>query len=212
MSVIPMFPLGSVLLPGERLPLHIFEPRYQALVQDCLKQDDPSFGVVLIARGHEAGGGDVRHDVATVAHIIGHEAIGDGRYLLECVGGERIRIDAWLPDDPYPLADVRPWHDEDAESVIADSEFDTTWARVEDLYELIGRLESTESIATPGFPDFLSLPISAAEKIWSLAALIPMGQSDRLDILSAPDARARKTALDDAIENVTAVVQFRLQP
>ncbi|MCX6492367.1 MAG: LON peptidase substrate-binding domain-containing protein, partial [Rhodococcus sp.] len=51
MSVIPMFPLGSVLLPGERLPLHIFEPRYQALVQDCLKMDDPRFGVVLIARG-----------------------------------------------------------------------------------------------------------------------------------------------------------------
>ncbi|CCQ13929.1 putative uncharacterized protein [Rhodococcus sp. AW25M09] len=212
MSVIPMFPLGSVLLPGERLPLHIFEPRYQALVHDCLEQDDPSFGVVLIARGHEAGGGDVRHDVATTAHIIGHEAIGDGRYLLECVGGERIRIDAWLPDDPYPLADVRPWLDEDVESVIADTEFDTTWSKVEDLYDLVGRLESTDEVVTPGFPDFLSLPISAAEKIWSLAALIPMGQSDRLDILSAPNARARKTALDDAIENVTAVVQFRLQP
>ncbi|MEU3472943.1 ATP-dependent protease [Rhodococcus sp. 05-340-1] len=212
MSVTPMFPLGSVLLPGERLPLHIFEPRYQALVHDCLKQDDPSFGVVLIARGHEAGGGDVRHDVATTAHIIGHESIGDGRYLLECVGGERIRIDAWLPDDPYPLADVRAWPDEDTDAVIADTEFDATWARIEDLYELIGRLESAENVATPGVPDFLGLPISAAEKIWSLAALIPMGQSDRLDILSAPDARARMTALDDAIENVTAVVQFRLQP
>ncbi|OZE34938.1 ATP-dependent protease [Rhodococcus sp. 05-2254-5] len=212
MSVIPMFPLGSVLLPGERLPLHIFEPRYQALVQDCLKMDDPRFGVVLIARGHEAGGGDVRHDVATIAHIIGHEAIGDGRYLLECVGGERIRIDAWLPDDPYPMADVRAWPDADVDAVIADTQFAATWAKVEDLYELIGRLESSGDIVTPGVPDFLSLPISAAEKIWSLASLIPMGQSDRLDILSAPDAPSRLKALDDAIENVTAVVQFRLQP
>ena len=94
-----MFPLGSVLLPGEHLPLHIFEPRYQALVHECLKQDDPSFGVVLIARGHEAGGGDVRHDVATTAHIIGHEAIGSGRYLLECVGGDVLlkSIDALAP-------------------------------------------------------------------------------------------------------------------
>lgn len=207
-----MFPLGSVLLPGERLPLHIFEPRYRALVHHCLTQEDPSFGVVLIARGHEAGGGDARHDVATTAHIVAHEAIGDGRYLLECVGGDRIRIDAWLPDDPYPLADVRSWPDEDADAVIADTEFDSTWARVEDLYELIGRLETAEPFATPGVPEFLSLPISAAEKIWSLAALIPMGQSDRLDVLSAPDARSRLAALDDAIANVTAVVQFRLQP
>lgn len=212
MTTTAMFPLGSVLLPGERLPLHIFEPRYRQLVHDCLEQDDPSFGVVLIAQGHEAGGGDVRHDIATMAHIVAHQSIGDGRFLLECVGGERIRVDAWLQDDPYPMADVRMFPDESPGSVIADTEFDATWSRIEDLYELIGKLDDSEEPPAPGVPDFLSLPISAAEKIWSLAALVPMGQSDRLDILAAPDATARLTALDDAIENVTAVVQFRLQP
>ena len=57
------------MLPGEELPLRIFEPRYAALVQDCLASDDPAFGVVLIAAGREVGGGDTRSDVGALAHI-----------------------------------------------------------------------------------------------------------------------------------------------
>ena len=59
MAVLPMFPLGTVLLPGAVLPLHVFEPRYRQLVQDCLA-GEPEFGVVLIERGSEVGGGDQR--------------------------------------------------------------------------------------------------------------------------------------------------------
>ena len=58
-----MFPLERAMLPGEELPLRIFEPRYSALVSDCLAMDDPAFGVVLIAAGREVGGGDTRSDV-----------------------------------------------------------------------------------------------------------------------------------------------------
>lgn len=52
-----MFPLESAPLPDEDLPLHIFEPRYAALVRDCMDTADPRFGVVLISRGREVGGG-----------------------------------------------------------------------------------------------------------------------------------------------------------
>ncbi|HUF97989.1 MAG TPA: LON peptidase substrate-binding domain-containing protein, partial [Ilumatobacter sp.] len=57
---LPMFPLGSVVLPGGQLPLHIFEPRYRQLVQDLLASDEGSleFGTVMIERGREVGGGD----------------------------------------------------------------------------------------------------------------------------------------------------------
>ncbi|MDT7770920.1 MAG: uncharacterized protein QOI30_3939, partial [Mycobacterium sp.] len=61
-----MFPLQSALLPGEDLPMQIFEPRYTALVRDCIRDKDPRFGVVLISQGGEVGGGDVRCDVGTV--------------------------------------------------------------------------------------------------------------------------------------------------
>ena len=66
---LPMFPLGTVLFPSVFLPLHVFEPRYQELTRDCLAGDN-EFGVVLIERGSEVGGGDARFDVGTVARII----------------------------------------------------------------------------------------------------------------------------------------------
>ena len=59
---VPMFPLGTVLLPGGILPLHVFEDRYRELTEYCLG-NQTSFGVVLIERGHEVGGGDVRASV-----------------------------------------------------------------------------------------------------------------------------------------------------
>ena len=105
-----MFPLGSVLLPGGILPLHVFEPRYRDMVRDCLRDDgEPEFGQVLISHGWETGGGDDRTSVGTVAQMLQVEAIDEDRYALVAVGTRRIRINAWLPDDPYPLADVDDW-------------------------------------------------------------------------------------------------------
>ena len=59
MAVMPMFPLGTVLLPGGVLPLHVFEPRYRKMVTDCVESPDHEFGVVLIERGSEVGGGEL---------------------------------------------------------------------------------------------------------------------------------------------------------
>ena len=65
-----MFPLGSVLVPGMVLRLHVFEPRYRDLVAVCL-DGDRTFGSVLIDRGSEVGGDDVRGLVGTAAVIVG---------------------------------------------------------------------------------------------------------------------------------------------
>src|SRR6476646_946546 len=113
MAIMPMFPLGSVLLPGGVLPLHVFEPRYRALVQDCLASAEHEFGVVLIERGFEVGGGDFRCLVGTVARMVQVAELDDGRYALVTIGTRRIRVNGWLPDDPYPKADVEDWPDEE---------------------------------------------------------------------------------------------------
>ena len=115
MGVMPMFPLGTALLPGSVLPLHVFEPRYRQMVHDILADDADvaEFGVVMIARGREVGGGDVRNDVGTVARVLDMRALPDGRYALAAVGADRLRVNAWLPDDPYPLADIDLWPDDD---------------------------------------------------------------------------------------------------
>src|SRR5436190_21485028 len=112
MPVMPMFPLGSVLMPSTFLPLHVFEPRYRALVHDCLAGEG-EFGVVLIARGSEVGGQDVRTDVGTVARIVPAQELPDGRWAIAAVGVRRARVVRWLPDGPYPMAEVEDWPDVD---------------------------------------------------------------------------------------------------
>jgi len=101
----PIFPLGSVLFPHAVLPLRVFEPRYQSLVDDCLNGDG-RFGVVLIERGSEVGGGDTRFSKGTIAHIAGIADLEDGHRLVLAVGTRRFEIARWLPDDPYPRAQV----------------------------------------------------------------------------------------------------------
>ncbi|BBY23023.1 hypothetical protein MSTO_32280 [Mycobacterium stomatepiae] len=111
-----MFPLESAFLPNQDLPLRIFEPRYVALVRHCVDTGEP-FGVVLIARGREVGGGDSRCDVGVLCRIDDCVEQGADRYSLRCRTGERIRVREWLPDDPYPRASVSPWPDEAGQPV-----------------------------------------------------------------------------------------------
>src|ERR1700678_2464646 len=100
-----MVPLSAVLYPHAEIPLHVFEPRYRVLMRDCLAGDS-RFGVVLIERGAEVGGGDQRMAVGTRAVITKAAALSDGRWLLMARGDTRIRVGEWLADDPYPLAMV----------------------------------------------------------------------------------------------------------
>ncbi len=98
-DVIPIFPLpGTVLLPGELLPLHIFEPRYRDMVRDALSTHRV-IGMVQPARGHEgalAGSPPVRA-VGCAGAIAKHFQLPDGRYLIWLLGLRRFRIVDELP-------------------------------------------------------------------------------------------------------------------
>lgn len=113
-----MFPLGSVLLPGGGLPLHVFEPRYQALVRHCIEAPGHEFGVVLIDRGSEVGGGESRRDVGVVARMVKIAPLDGGRFAVLAVGTRRIRVVEWLPDDPYPRAVVEDWPCDDGDTEV----------------------------------------------------------------------------------------------
>ncbi|BBX47842.1 LON peptidase substrate-binding domain-containing protein [Mycobacterium cookii] len=206
-----MFPLQSALLPGEDLPLQIFEPRYAELVRDCLRDNDPRFGVVLISQGREVGGGDVRCDVGTVAKITECVDIaGSGRYVLRCRTAERIKVCEWLPDDPYPRAVVQVWLDEEGGPVSA--------ARVEALEDriigLFERIADARDLPLPSRAEVLGDDIDRifdpGERLYALASRIPIGPADRYAVLAAPSAAERLTALSEAVESVAAVIEFQL--
>ena len=202
-----MFPLGSVLLPSAVLPLHVFEPRYRALVRDCLNQDVPSFGVVLIARGSEVGGEDLRTDVGTRARIVQVSELPDGRFAMVAVGAERLRVVRWLDDDPYPRALVEPWPDDPDPDGDADQValmVAATAARVRRSAALA--LELGDQVMDPTTP-LHDDPVVAS---YQLALLAPVGPLDRQQVLVAPHARARVEVLDRVLDDVEALLRFRL--
>src|ERR1700722_12172639 len=117
----PMFPLGTVLFPHAPLPLHVFEPRYRTLTRNVMR-DDGEFGVVLIERGSEVGGGDTRFDIGTVARVVRAQELPDGGFALATVGIRRIRVVQWLPDEPYPRAEVVELDDRSVASAAPDDD------------------------------------------------------------------------------------------
>jgi Lon protease-like protein len=109
-DVIPIFPLPKVvLLPGEVLPLHVFEPRYRDLARDAVA-GHKVMGIVEVKPGFEeqlAGAPPVR-EIGCVGFIAAHEELPDGRYLLWLIGLERFRIlEELAPDTAYRQVRVR---------------------------------------------------------------------------------------------------------
>jgi uncharacterized protein len=205
-----MFPLQSALLPDEDLPMQIFEPRYVALVQDCMRDDDPRFGVVLISHGREVGGGDVRCDVGTVARITECvDLAGSGRFMLRCRTGERIRVCDWLPDDPYPRATVQAWPDEPGDPVTA-AQLEALEDRVMALFE---RIATARKFSLPDRTVVLGADADTVDpgaRLYALASRTPIGAADRYAVLAAPSAAERLAALSEAVDSVAAVVEFQL--
>jgi Lon protease-like protein len=200
---LPMFPLGSVLLPHQPLPLHVFEPRYRALVDDCL-DGDGTFGIVLIERGSEVGGGDIRFDVGCRVEIVHAEETPDGRWGLVAVGRGRLRVVSWLDDDPYPRAEVEdlddgPWT---ADAAIALERSVGAYRRVLDLATQLGGDVD---------PTVLELPGPLVDDQWRLIARAPIADLDRLAILAADTPERRLDLLTDELEGVATVLASRME-
>ena len=187
--VCSMFPLSTVLLPGGALPLHVFEPRYRALVADCLAGDG-AFGVVLIERGREVGGGDHRVGVGTLARITQVIGLDGGRSMVMARGTRRIRVERWLPDDPYPCAIV-----EDLPSSVGADD----GPALEVARGAVARLRSllSELGDAPALPPGLVIPGTADEVGWALCELAPLGPLDRQALLATPDLSARMGLLTE---------------
>ncbi|MSO58807.1 MAG: hypothetical protein EXQ63_00585 [Ilumatobacteraceae bacterium] len=108
--IVPMFPLGSVFLPGDQVPLRIFEPRYVEMMRQLLAgetQVDMSFACVLIGRGSEVGGADHRRDIGVMVHIEQCVVTPEGGYALVGLASDIVVVDEWLVDDPFPRARVQ---------------------------------------------------------------------------------------------------------
>ena len=185
-----MFPLEHPVVPGQVIPLMLFEPRYLALADHLAGLDEPDFGIVGIERGREVGGDEVRADVGVVARVLELGAVPDGRRTLVATGTRRVRIESWLPDDPYPRAMVTDWPDELADGLPA--AVDELAAAVQALLDLARRRQPGLDLELPpNDPDHLDTTV------WRLVAFAGLGPLDTSELLRVRDSvgRARAAAV-----------------
>jgi len=196
-----MFPLHTVLFPGVALPLHVFEPRYRALTRHCL-DGDGRFGVVLIERGSEVGGGDARLSVGTCARIVEAAELPDGRWVLMVLGVERVGVRRWLPDDPYPQAEVdllgeRP----------AGPDAEEQRGVVERLLRQALALKA--ELGEPAAAATVELDADPAAAAYQAAALAPLGPLDGQRVLEQDGADERLVVLASLLAEEVSVLAQR---
>ena len=172
-----MFPLGSPLFPHMPLRLQVFEPRYLQMLAELIEARAVRFGVVLIERGTEVGGGEQRFDIGTVAEVTDLDA-QSGLVRLVAHGGSRFRVHDWLADAPYPRAEVIE---------LPDLEWSTDQQDLRDQAEELVRRSLAKAIEFTDdlWPSDIELwddPVAAA---WQLAAIAPLTGLDQLTLLGA---------------------------
>lgn len=187
--IMAMFPLGSVLFPHLPLALRVFEERYLLMLGSILQDEPSEFGVVLIERGSEVGGGDGRFDIGTVARIEQVGTTGDAVAVIS-TGARRIRVERWVEGGDYPQAEVAElddleWREEyrplltQAEAVVR-----RTIARAVEFVEL------------PWSPD-VEIDADPVVASWQLAGIAPLQEIDQFALLRATSIPQLLTRLID---------------
>jgi len=190
-----MFPLSAVVFPGSRLPLHVFEARYRQLVED-LSETNGHFGIALITRGSEVGGGDVRSAVGVEVEVEYLSTAADGRSMMVVRAVERIGIETWLEDAPYPKAQVTrlPSHDFTGDQELLKQTMSVV-RRTRALLSEVGD--------TPALCHDIDESWSADEAAWQLCSLAPLSLYDAQRLLETSDPHVRLQHLRDGCEAIS---------
>lgn len=186
MEALPIFPLSTVLVPGGRLPLRIFEPRYVRLLHDLLEAPDrdPEFGVVAIRSGHEVGPDSVAdlYGIGCVARVYRVDAVGDGTFQILTRGARRFRLDGFVEGAATPYLTGRvSWLTEPAQDPdLLAWKADKVRAGLVEYLSLLPR--GAAETAVPADPGELS---------YRLAELMVLDTGDRQRLLACADVSAR---------------------
>ncbi len=175
---LPLFPLNAVLFPGQVLPLHIFEPRYRAMINQCIDKSRP-FGVVLIREGEEVGAAALPHEVGTTARVTQVERLDDGRLNIVSVGEMRFRIHTLdIAPDGYLRAEVTlwPWASGD----------EAAGARADHVRDRLRRYVALLSDAAGAPLEANDLPDEATELACLTAVALQVDQLEKQDLLASP--------------------------
>jgi Lon protease-like protein len=190
-----LFPLNAVLFPGAVLNLHVFEPRYKQMIQECLECGE-GFGVTLIADGSEAGDPNVQpHDVGSIAEIVDVQPLPFGRYFISTIGRERFRIREVVSREPFLTAEVETIEDEAA---APDLEVDELLPQVRLLFnEYLSML-----VEFSGEDNAVELPDDAQGTSYLIGDALQVAEGVKQRLLELDDAKSRLRAEHDFLERL----------
>jgi uncharacterized protein len=187
-TIIPLFPLSTVLFPDGPLRLRIFEPRYVDMIGRCLREDT-GFGIALIVEGREAGGLARTVEVGTTARIVDFEQLKDGLLGITARGERRFDINSVSrQSDGLNIADVR-WRA--AEPQVAVPEQHAILAEL--LKQALAQVGAIYGATTPRYED-------ASWVGMRLAEILPLPMPERQRCLEMLDALERLDFLRDRLD------------
>ena len=189
LTPLPMFPLGSVLFPYMPLQLRVFEDRYLVMLSRILKEEPAEFGVVLIERGQEVGGGERRFRYGTVAQITELEA-SEGFIGVTAQGERRIEVIDWLAEDPHPQATVR-------DLAVLDWDDDLLPLRERAEQAVRRALALASEFADQLWPSTVELSRDPTAAAWQIAGIAPLGPLDQIELLRSTSMERLLTAVID---------------
>lgn len=198
---IALFPLNTVLFPGARLPLNIFEDRYKLMLKRCLEESSP-FGVILIRKGREVGGVAEPCEVGTTARILSVEETEDGRYLIEVEGEVRFRIEEQIHRYPYVRARVAPLSYEEGQ---AD---DGLVDEVQKLYRSFG---GTALAMTGQWVRSMDVPDEPEALINFVGARLSSANASKQSVLEAPTINRQLEIERDLLRVEAAAIATRFK-
>ena len=192
-DTLPLFPLpGALLLPRARLPLHIFEPRYLAMLEDCMKTPHRLIGMI---QPREGPNGEKRLSaIGCAGRLTGFSETEHHRYMITLTGVSRFRLRAEVEGfTPYKRAHI------DWQAFARDlgrEESDKDFAR-EPFLALLARYFATRDLGT----DWSGIKAADTELlINSLSMLLPFGPEDKQALLEAPSLVTRRETLVTLLE------------
>lgn len=218
--IIPVFPLGSVFLPGDIVPLRIFEPRYVEMMQQMLAGQtelDMSFVSVLIARGSEVGGEDQRRRLGVVVHVEQCVATPEGGYGIVGLASDVVEVDEWLTDAPYPRAQITIraslTSNEDV-AIDLQQRIQVAADTIDQMLQEMYGPNTQSAILGSNYLDVVELERMIANgaslnaALWFVARHLPAGPDIRYDFLSCITPNNLMAALESGITHTQEMLTF----
>ena len=204
LTELPLFPLNLVLFPGMRLPLHIFEERYKAMIGDCIERDAP-FGVVLIKEGPEVGGPAEPHRIGTSARISQVQRLEEGRMNLLALGERRFDLAEIVQEAPHMVGRVA--FKSEALGDVPVGLAGEVGNHYEQFLKHIGTLAGSWNAPVQVPEDPLDLSFEAAS---TLTSSVELPQGIRQEILEVETAADRLARLLPLLQRANELIQEQL--